>query len=88
MQKRYVDGDKKQCLVCRKRTEGAYEYGYTDGISIRVPCCKDCKDEMGWCLNPAMDAHLKSIASSVRMSITITSDEKYIRNLREREGAK
>lgn len=87
MQKRYTNGDKKQCVVCHKRTESAYEYSYANGISIRVPACKACVDKVGCCLASAMDAHLKSIASSVRMSIVITHDENYINNGRKRENA-
>ena len=74
---------KRICAVCGKKTGNYKAWCYVDGIEITVPVCRNCNDRMGWCLDTSMDIHLKSIKESVRHSIIITGDEKYINELRQ-----
>lgn len=74
----------RKCVVCNKKTGIYREYGYADGISITIPVCHNCENEVGMYLQPAMDAHLKGIAQSVRMSRLITYDENYIKELQQK----
>lgn len=87
MQKIYTKGNKKKCVVCHRKTVRAYEYGYVDGISIRVPVCENCKEAVGLCLKLSMDAHLKGISNAVAMSRIITSDEKRLQEIYRKEEA-
>jgi len=68
--------EKRKCIVCAHKTGRSEVWGYTDGIEISVPVCKNCKDRVGWCIKLAMDAHLKSICQTVRMSQVITETRK------------
>lgn len=87
MQKIYVKGDKKKCVVCHGKTVQAYEYGYADGIFIRIPVCENCKKDVGMCLDLSMDAHLKGISNAVVMSRIITGDEKQLQEIYRKEDA-
>lgn len=66
----------RKCVVCGKKTGRYKAWAYADGIEISVPVCHKCENEMGLCLNTAMDIHLKGIRESIRHSIIITHDEK------------
>ncbi len=87
MQKIYAKGDKKNCVVCHRRTVQAYEYGYVNGITIRVPVCEKCKEDVGICLNCTMDSHLKAISNAVVMSRLIADDERQLQEIYRRERA-
>lgn len=73
--------DRKNCSVCGCKTGYFKRWSYKDGIEITVPVCQKCNDRIGWCLEIPMDIHLKGIRESVRQSIIITGDEKYIMEL-------
>lgn len=85
MQIIYTKGDKKKCAVCCKRTANAREYGYKDGISIRIPVCENCKNDVGLCLSQSMNGHLKAISNEVLMSRIITNDERRLKELYQKE---
>lgn len=85
MQKIYIKGNKKKCVVCHRKTVYAREYGYADGITIRIPVCENCKGDIGMCLNQSMAAHLKGINNAVVMSRIITDDEKRLQEIYRRE---
>lgn len=74
----------KKCAVCGKKTGNYIAWCYADGIEISVPVCHNCRPRFGWCIDKAMDIHLKGIAESVRHSIIITGDEKYIWELEDK----
>lgn len=79
-----IDGyssERRKCVVCNRKTGRYRSWGYTDGIKIAVPVCEDCRNMVGYALDLAMDAHLKSISNSVRTSQIITTDEQRIREL-------
>ena len=73
----------RKCVVCGKKTGNYQSWCYVDGIEIDVPVCNKCKPKFGWCLDTAMNIHLKGIAESVRHSIIITSGEKRIWELKD-----
>lgn len=73
----------RKCVVCGKKTGNHVVWCYVDGIEISVPVCQKCRPKFGWCLDTAMNIHLKGIAESIRHSIIITSDEKWIDELQD-----
>lgn len=84
---RKIDGhssEKRKCVVCNHKTGRYKSWGYTDGIEIVVPVCEDCRNKVGYCLDLAMDAHLKSISNSVMASRIITTDEQRLRAISEK----
>ena len=85
MQEIYDQGKKKNCAICRHKTNNAYEYGYAYGITIRVPVCEKCKGDVGMCLSQSMDAHLKAISNAVAMSRIITDDERQLQEIYRRK---
>lgn len=81
-----IDGcrtDRKNCVVCFKKTGKYIGFSYTNGIEIDIPVCDKCKPKFGWCLNTSMKIHLQGIQESVRHSVIITSDEKKIMELQD-----
>lgn len=85
MQKIYAKGDRKKCVVCHRKTVQAYEYGYADGIFIRIPVCENCKKDVGTCLDSLLDAHLKGINNAVAISRIITDDKKRLQEIYRKE---
>ena len=75
---------RRKCSICSRRTGRFKSWSYVDGIEIVIPVCDKCADDFGYCIDLSMDAHLKGIAQSVRMSHIITTDEKKISEMRER----
>lgn len=76
--------ERRNCVVCNRKTGRYKSWGYAGGIEITVPVCQDCRNKVGYCLDLAMDAHLKGISNSVRMSRIITVDEQRIKGLGEK----
>ena len=79
-----IDGcrtDRKKCVVCFKKTGKYIGFSYKDGIEIDIPVCDKCKQKFGWGLDTSIKIHLQGIQESVRHSIIITTDEKYISEL-------
>lgn len=79
-----TSSDRRKCSICGHKTGRFKSWSYTGGIEIVVPVCDKCANEFGYCIDLAMDAHLKGISQSVRMSHIITADEKLISELREK----
>lgn len=77
--------EKRKCSICNRMTGRYKSWSYVKGIEIVVPICDKCVNEFGYCIDLAMDAHLKGIAQSVRMSHIITADENLITEMREGE---
>lgn len=71
----------RNCVVCYKKTGRYTAWGYADGIEINIPVCHKCEDKIGWCLDSAMNIHLKGIKESIRHSIIISTDEKRLMEL-------
>lgn len=78
-----MSSEKRKCVVCEHKTQRYKSWSYVDGIEIVVPVCDDCIESVGMYLNSAMDAHLKAVAQSVRMSHIITTDENLIIKIRK-----
>lgn len=81
-----TNSERRKCSICSRMTGRFKSWSYVKGIEIVVPICDKCVNEFGYCIDLAMDAHLKGIAQSVRMSHIITTDENLITEMRE--GAK
>lgn len=79
-----ADGpEKRNCVKCHHCTSHYVEYGYKDGLSIRIPVCPECKDDACSHLWMHVDGILKIIRSALWASQIIGYDEKTIREERK-----
>lgn len=79
-----TSSERRKCSVCSRMTGRYKSWSYVKGIEIVVPICNKCANDFGYCADLAMDAHLKGISQTVRMSHIITVDEKTISELKEK----
>ena len=72
----------QNCVKCHHRTGDYIEYGYKDGISIKIPVCDECKESMSHLFSSAK-VILPIIQDAVTKSIIISYDENYIGKLKK-----
>lgn len=84
IQQYFTGTEKRECVCCRHRTTGIWEFRQTRGVSIQLPVCSACflsRKKIGLGLWGAMKAHLVSIQASATASRLITEDETRLREI-------